>query len=158
MAIIYDPKKMIKKIAPARKIEKLLSSGVNLKKTALSFVDDIEFLDKKSVTKVALKTIKEYQKRIALDDEVKDAILDDPKLLINRVENEVVFQIANSIKENYEGEQYEWLPSDADEPDPEHQLKYGEVFTIGVGEMPGERYGCRCGMRILVKQTELQLE
>lgn len=157
MAIIYDPKKMLQKIAPETKIKKLLSGTVSLKKTALSFVDAVDFINKRSVSKVALKTIKSYKERIKADESQKSEILDDPKLLINRVQNEVVFQISNEIKDTYGGEQYEWLPSDADEPDPEHQLNYGKVFTIGVGEMPGERIGCRCGMNILVKQTKLEL-
>lgn len=160
---------MLKKIAPDKKIKRMLTGNVGLKKAALSFVDDIEFLDKKSVSKVALKTVRSYQERIAkaqvdggmeasAGDAVEASIVKDPKLLIARVQNEVVLQISNSIRENYEGEQYEWLPSDAEEPDPEHQLNYGKIFTVGVGEMPGERYGCRCGMNILVKQTQLELE
>jgi hypothetical protein len=158
MSITYDPKKMLNRIAPERKVEKLLKGNVTLKKTALSFVDDIPFIDKKAVTRVAAQTIKGYKKRVAADKDIKGEILDDPKQLIQRVQNEVVFQVATEIKTQYEGEQYVWLPSDADEPDPEHQLNYGKTFTVGDGEMPGERYGCRCGMEILVKQTELELE
>lgn len=169
MSIIYDPKAMLKKIAPESKIKRLVSDKLTLKKAALSFVDAADFIDKKSVSDVALKVIRGYQERIAkeqaeagLDKSAGDAlekeILKDPKQLINRVENELVFQISESIKENYDGATYEWLPSDAEEPDPEHQLKYGKIFVIGEGEMPGERYGCRCGMNILVKQTQLRLE
>lgn len=157
MSIDYDPKELLKKIAPEAKIKKLVRGNISLKKTALSFVDSVDFLNKKSVSRVALKTIKGYKDRIKADESQKSEILDDPKQLIQRVQNEVIFQISQEIRSNYEGEQYEWLPSDAEEPDPEHQLKYGEIFTVGVGEMPGERIGCRCGMRILVKQTELEL-
>ena len=155
--ITYDPSKLLSQIAPARKIKKLLSKGFDLKRSALSFIDDIDFINKKSVSRVALKTIRSYQARIDADASQKSDILDDPKQLIQRVQNEVVFQVSGEIKENYEGEEYEWLPSDAEEPDPEHQLNYGKVFTIGDGEMPGERYGCRCGMNILVKEKKLDL-
>lgn len=169
MAIDYDPKELLKKIAPESKIKKLVSKRLTLKKAALSFVDSVDFIDKKSVSKIALKTIDSYQKRIANEQieaglesgagkALEKAILADPKQLIQRVQNEVIFQVSNSIKENYDGEEYEWLPSDAEEPDPEHQLNYGKIFTIGDGEIPGERIGCRCGMRILVKQTKLNLE
>lgn len=169
MPIVYDPKDMLKKIAPESKIKKLVSSRLTLKKTALNFVDAVDFIDKKSVSKIALKTIDSYQKRVANEQvqagfdssagkDLEKEILSDPKQLIQRVQNEVVFQVSNAIKENYDGENYEWLPSDAEEPDPEHQLNYGKIFTIGDGEMPGERIGCRCGMRILVKQTKLNLE
>lgn len=157
MAIVYDPKKMLSKIAPDKKIKKLLTSGADLKKTALSFVDDIDFLNKKSITKTALKVVKNYKSRIKDETlEAKD-IKKDPKLLINRVQNEVVTQISSEIKDKYNGEYYVWLPSDAEEPDPEHQLNYGKTFKIGDGEMPGERYGCRCGMEILTKDTKLEL-
>ena len=158
MSIFYDPKEVLNRIAPQKKIKKLIKSNVSLKKTALAFVDSFSFIDKKAVSRVALKTIKSYEDRLALDDVDKSEILKDPKLLIQRVQNEVVFQISNEIKGKYNGELYEWLPSDASEPDPEHQLNYGKVFQIGVGEMPGDRIGCRCGMNILVDQTELKLD
>jgi hypothetical protein len=156
--IKYDPREMLRKVAPESKIKRLVSKGsVSLKKTALSFVDAVDFLDKKAVSRVALKTIRSYKKRIKDEAADKSELLKDPRLLVQRVQNEVVLQITNEIKDSYSGEQYEWLPSDADEPDPEHQLNYGKVFTIGEGEMPGERYGCRCGMNILVKGSRLKL-
>jgi hypothetical protein len=158
LSIFYDPKELLNKIAPQKKIKKLLKSNVSLKKTALAFVDSFSFIDKKAVSRVALKTIKSYEDRLAADDVAKSEILKDPKLLIQRVQNELVFQISNEIKGKYNGEFYEWLPSDASEPDPEHQLNYGKVFQIGSGEMPGDRIGCRCGMNILVDQTELKLD
>lgn len=157
MSFVYDPRKLLKRIAPQKKVERLLSSKVTLKKAALSFIDDIDFLDKKRVTEVALKTIKGYKERIKADKTIKAEILDDPAFLINRVQNEVVLQVSEGIKEKYDGEFYIWLPSDADEPDPEHQLNYGKKFQIGDGEMPGERYGCRCGMEILTDDKQLQL-
>lgn len=157
MSIVYDPNELLKKIAPDAKIKRMLGGNVTLKKTALNFVDSIDYLNKRSVSRVALKTIKEYKNRVKADQDQKSEIVEDPKLLIQRVQNEVVFQVSTEIKAAYSGEQYEWLPSDADEPDPEHQLNYGKIFTVGDGEMPGERIGCRCGMNILVKQTELEL-
>lgn len=155
--IRYLPDNLLKRIAPEKKIEKLMSKKVTLKKTALSFVDDIDFLDKESIEDTALKVIKGYKQRIKLDSAEKTEILDDPKNLINRVQNEVVFQVKEAIAEKYDGEFYIWLPSDAEEPDPEHQLNYGKKFQVGVGEMPGDRYGCRCGMEILVPESKLSL-
>lgn len=166
--IRYDPKELLKRIAPKAKIKKLVSSKLTLKKAALSFISDIEALSKESVRKVALKTIKSYQERRA--KEVVEAGLDpaagrelakditaNPKLLIQRVQNEVVWQISQEIKTQYRGESYIWLPSDAEEPDPEHQLNYGKTFIVGDGEMPGERIGCRCGMQIITDDTRLSL-
>ena len=52
---------------------------------------------------------------------------------------------------------YRWMPSDAKNPDPEHQLLYGKIFRVGEGDkegnMPGERYGCRCGIEWLDSET-----
>lgn len=164
MSIVYNPSAMLNKIAPEKKIKKMLKANlIDVKKTSLSFVDDIDFLSKKDVTKTALKVAKNYKKRIKDlgGDEKKELIASlkkDPKLLIQRVQNEVILQIKENIKESYRGEFYIWLPSDASEPEPEHQLLYGQEFQIGNGEMPGDRIGCRCGMEILVKQTQLELD
>ena len=157
MSIIYDPKAYSKKLFSEKKIKSLLKKNLTLKKTALSVVDKFDILNKKDITDVALKTIKGYKERIKLDPEIESEILKNPAQLIQRVQNEVVWQVKESIKESYRGEQYVWLPSDAEEPDPEHQLNYGKTFTIGEGEMPNDRYGCRCGMEILVKESELNL-
>ena len=157
MSFTYDPKALLKKIAPESKLKKLVKPNVSLKKAALSFVKDIEFLNDKSVTRVAAKTIKDYKDRIKDDPSIKQALLKDPKQLVQRVQNEVVFQVAKEIKQKYRGEKYKWLPSDAEEPDPEHQLNYGKIFIVGDGEMPGDRIGCRCGMQILSDDTKLDL-
>ena len=148
---------MLRKIAPEKKIKKLMSGNISLKKTALSFVDDIDFISKRDIKSVALNVIKNYQARIKDDPSIKSDLKEDPAQLIQRVQNEVCLQVTDGIKENYSGEFYIWLPSDAEEPDPEHQLKYGQKFQIGVGEMPGDRIGCRCGMEILVKDSTLNI-
>ncbi len=157
MSIKYEPNELLKKIAPAKKIKKLLARSVTLKKTALAFLDRAEFLDPKRVSSVALKVVKSYQARIDANPDVEKEISKNPALLIQRVQNEVVAQVSGEIKEKYRGESYRWLPSDASEPDPEHQLNYGKVFQVGDGEMPGDRYGCRCGMEILVPDSSLKL-
>ena len=157
MSIIVDPSKILKRVAPGRKIEKLVSKRLTLKKAALSFTEAFDFLDRKSIEKVALKTLKGYAQRVKDDPDLKGELSADPAQLIQRVQNEVVFQVSSEIRERYAGEFYKWLPSDAEEPDPEHQLNYGKVFQVGEGEMPGERIGCRCGMEILVDDKSLNL-
>ena len=45
-----------------------------------------------------------------------------------------------------------WLPSKSTNPDRNHTVNYGKTFDItkGInGELPGERYGCKCGLRII---------
>lgn len=155
--IKYDPAALLRKIAPESKIKKLVSTRASLKKSALSFVSDIDFLSNASVKRLALKTIKEYKARTKGDPTERKKITKDPKLLINRLQNLVVTQMSKEIRSKYKGEFYIWLPSDAAEPDPEHQLKYGKKYRVGVGEMPGDRYGCRCGMQILTEDSSLDL-
>lgn len=162
MAITYDPKKLLAQIAPDAKIKRMVTKTLDPRKAALSFVSDVPFIDKKQVTEVALKTLKSYRKRVEAESgpDAKDLEKDlakNPMQLIQRVQNDLIFQVSQEIKSTYRGEQYEWLPSDAEEPDPEHQLNYGKIFVVGEGEMPGERIGCKCGMRILVNETELDL-
>lgn len=168
MAIYYDPKDMLRKIAPESKVKRMISRRLDLKRAALSFIDAITFLDKKKVTEVALKTAKSYKDRMSKAAEgsresgrdLEKDLSKNPRQLIQRVQNEVVLQISSEIRSKYGDEFAEWLPSDAEEPDPEHQLNYGKVFKISEGirgEIPGERIGCRCGMRILVKQSQLSL-
>lgn len=151
---------MLKKIAPENKIKKLVSSKASLNKTALSFVDAIDFINKKDVVTTALKVIKSYKGRIKDETLSKTDMKKDPALLINRVQNEINFQITREIQDKYKGERARWLPSSAGEPDPEHALNYGKEYIIGEGingEEPGDRYGCQCGQEILVNETQLEL-
>jgi hypothetical protein len=168
MSIKFEPDKLLKKIAPESKIKKMLTKKLTLKKAALRFIDAIDFIDKSKVVDVALKTVKSYKDRIAkARDEsaaagkvLKDDLIDDPKQLIQRVQNEVVFQIHDEIKKSYGGRTAVWLPSSANEPRPEHQLNYGKEYEIGVGidgVEPGDEYGCQCGVEIKGDETQLEI-
>lgn len=158
MSIKYEPSKLLRKIAPGSKIEKSLKSNLTLKRAAFAHLEAFDFLDVEALTRVAMKTLKGYRARVKADPELEAAdLVDDPAQLIQRVENEIVLQVAEEIKDQYAGESYTWLPSDAEEPDPEHQLNYGKTFVIGDGEMPGDRIGCKCGMEIHVKGSSLEL-
>lgn len=164
MTIIHNPTKLLKKIAPHTKLERLVTGKLTLNKAALSMFNDIDFISKRDLATVALKTVKQYKKRYkgekaegATNAEALDASLNDKKLMVARMQSAVILQVAEEIKEEYSGEYYRWLPSDADTPDPEHQLNYGKIFQIGDGEFPGDRFGCRCGAEILVKDSKLQL-
>ena len=164
MAIVYLPARMLRRAAPKKMVEKLVTQKLNVNRAALTMLARSGVLSKTKIEKVALKVIRSYKKsyREELADglgkaDALDAAINDKVLMVQRVQNSIVHEIAQDIKEEYGGELYEWLPSDAEEPDPQHQLKYGERFRIGKGEMPGDRYGCRCGMRILVDETSLEL-
>jgi hypothetical protein len=170
VSIKFDPAKFLSKVAPKSKIRKILSPKVAVKKSALSFLDQADFLNQKDVIDVALKTVKSYRERIAAArgdagkeaaGELKGELTDDPAQLIQRVQNEVVFQVHEVIKTNYGGQRAVWLPSSAEEPRPEHQLNYGKEYVIGEGidgVEPGDEYGCQCGVEILTDDEQLKLD
>lgn len=164
MTIVYEPNKLLKKIAPEKKIQRLIKKDLSVNKAVLSMFSDIDFISKRDIFDVALKTSKQYKARYRSEKKSGQSnsaalsqTLNEKKMIINRVQNSVVYQIAEEIKAEYAGEYYIWLPSDADTPDPEHQLNYGKKFKVGEGEQPGDRYGCKCGMEILVKEDTLNL-
>lgn len=162
--IRYLPTDLVKKIAPKAKVEKLVNGNLTPNKAALSMFSDIDFISKKSMTSVVLKTVKQYKARYAEERdlgatvaEASEEALAGKKLMVHRVQSAIVSQISDEIADKYQGEFFKWLPSDADEPDPEHQLNYGKTFQFGDGEKPGDRFGCRCGMDILVKDKKLAI-
>ena len=162
--MIFNPDDLIRKYAPDRKIEKLLKKGFNLNRALLTAFSDIPFIDKKELTKVVLEVAKLYRKKYRglikeglPTNTSKKLAQNESKLLTHRVQNLVVFKASEKIKEDLTGEFYIWLPSDAENPDPLHQLKYGKKYQIGKGEMPGERIGCRCGMNILTGKKNIDI-
>lgn len=186
MSIVFDPKSFVKKVLPDAKIKRLVKGNLSLKRAALSFtngakeVDDISFkIDKKSLENVALKTLKSYRDRVddaaetetggvladaraaATADALGAELASDPRQLIQRMQNEVIFQIHDGIKKKYGGQRGVWLPSDANEPRPEHQLNYGKEYIIGEGidgVEPGDEPGCQCGVEILTDDDTLELD
>lgn len=172
MSIVFDPTKMLRRIAPKAKIRRMVSSKMGLKRSILANIGTDEIpIDNGTLAKVARNTLVGYKERIAnavvesgyekaAGTEEKAAILDDPKQLIQRVQNEVVFQVHKGIQDKYRGMRARWLPSDADEPRPEHQANYGKVYIIGEGidgVEPGDEWGCKCGVEILTDETQLDL-
>lgn len=164
MAIKFLPTKVLAKMAPEKTIKKLVTKDLTLNRAAIKTLENSGVLTKKGIEDTAIQVIKNYKQRYkeeikdgATKTEALDEALNSKKQMIQRVQNDSIFQITRKIKGEYRGEFYTWLPSDADEPDPLHQLNYGSMFQIGKGEMPGDRYGCRCGMNILVDETLLEL-
>lgn len=167
MAIVVDPKRILKKLASRAAVKRILVTGghrIAVKKAALRAVADTGIVKESDLAETALNVIKQYKDKYtelrdagAAAADALDEAVNEGDLLINRVQNLVVYNVQLKVRENYDGEQYEWLPSDAEEPRPEHQLLYGTVRAVGVGLMPGEEWGCRCGMRILVDETTLNL-
>lgn len=158
--IRYRPEHLINKILPDSALEKMITGDLSLKKGALKSLSKLKFLDEKSVRESANKVLKSYKKRAKDEDsdDTKESLKEDPKLFVQRVKQNIAYQMTQAVKERYQGEAYTWIPSSADEPDPEHQLNYGKKFIVGVGEMPQDRQGCQCGMDIHTDDKVLDLE
>lgn len=158
--VIY-PKNILKKLPKGFFDKNLLTKkNLSLKQNAMQALILATNAKKKEIEKSVLKVVKIYQNKIDdLTDEglpkAKANIIatNGEKLLKQRIESLVLFDAVQQIKEENEGEKYEWLPSSSDIPDPQHQLLYGKIFNVGEGDdegnMPMERYGCNCGMRII---------
>lgn len=164
MPIVYLPSKLLKTMAPAIKAKALVTNRLTVNQVALRSLARTGILKKDTLEDIALNVINQYKdrKEVEIDDgatvsEATEIALNDKALMVQRVQNAAVQQITKKVKVNYGGEDYIWLPSDADEPDPVHQLNYGLRFTVGVGEAPGDRYGCQCGMKILTDEDTLEL-
>lgn len=162
--IRFHPKDMLRKVAPKKVVEKLVTRKLTLNRAAVTTLSQSGVLSKKTLETIAIKVIRGYRERFgderlngASKEEALDEALNDKKQMVQRVQTATVQEIAEEIKGQYRGEFYIWLPSEAVTPDPLHQLNYGRKFQMGVGEMPGDRYGCLCGMNILVNETKLEL-
>lgn len=103
-------------------------------------------------------TIEQYTAKMDLlkDEGVrayKREAVNGEALLKNRIAGLVIYNEVQEQKKEHKGKKYRWIPSSAQEPDPEHQLLYGQIFKDGEGDkdgnMPGERYGCQCGIEWL---------
>lgn len=157
MTIKYDPAKVIRRIASLKKIKKLVTQKLTLNKAALALVSASNLVSPKEINKVALKAIKKYKENYKNKDVSRKNAVAGKKLLLQRVKNSMVQQVAEKIKEKHDGEFYIWLETTANVPDEEHRRNWGNVFQIGKGEMPGDRWGCLCGMEILVDSKRLNL-
>lgn len=151
-------------MAPKKKVERLVTDDISLNRAAVSSLARTGVLKKKTLETIAIKVIRQYKRRRRLEikageskSAATDIALNDKKLMVQRVQSAAVAELTSEVKSAYRGEFYEWLPSSAIEPDPLHQLNYGKRFQLGRGEAPGDRYGCQCGMYILVDEDKLAI-
>ena len=147
--------------------KKILTSEMELKKFIMSAILKASYLTKREVNATVYKVVDKYEKKMKyLKAEgikaFKSEALNNEVLLKDRIENLVIWNEVQNLKEEHEGEYYRWLPSSAETPDPEHQLLYGKIFKVGEGDkegnMPAERYGCKCGMQILTAEEAKDLK
>jgi len=165
MAIRYEPKKVLKRMASKKNVENLVTDKLTVNRAVLNSLETSGILGKKQLEFVGLNVIRDYRERAdKLRDEgltkaeSHEEVLENKKLLVQRVQNATVTQITKRVKEKYHGEYYIWLPSSAAVPDKKHKLKYGKRFQLGRGEAPGDRHGCKCGMEILVDAKRLSID
>ncbi|MDR3112766.1 MAG: hypothetical protein LBU09_00135 [Endomicrobium sp.] len=153
MAIVFNPRKIVNKVLP-KAGEDLLTGNLRFKDKFKQSLLRLDYITNKDLKHTIDGSLKFYKGKISeLKGEgvknYKAEALNGGKLLNARLSDLVVEKASADIKEKYAGKKYVWLPSDAEEQDMVHALNYGKTFTVGEGEQPGERYGCRCAMEIL---------
>lgn len=166
--MIFNPSRFLRLVFPKDFFKgKILNSDLELKQLTLQAILKATTLSKRKVEATVYKVVDNYEKKIkTLKKEgvkaYKAQALNDEVLLKDRLENLVLWNEVQHLKEEHEGEFYRWLPSSAETPDPEHQLLYGKIFKVGEGDkegnMPAERYGCKCGMEILTADEAEELK
>lgn len=155
----FDPQTWLKRVFP-KGIEKsgLLNDNLEIKKTYLKALVRATAVSQRKLTQEIYKTVDFYlEKEERLKAQgvraFKQEALNGQALLTERIKNFLVYSEVQAQKKAHKGRMYRWLPSSAEEPDPQHQLLYGQVFREGKGDkeghMPGERWGCQCGIEWL---------
>ena len=136
----------------------LLNRNFDLKREVKRAILKLDIMSKRELDAMLEKVTDFYtEKAERLQEEgdrafKKDAV-NNEKLLKQRVEMAVTYYEVDKEAKEHEGGFYRWLPSEAKEPEPEHQLLYGKIFKVGEGDkegnMPMQRWGCRCGIEWL---------
>lgn len=153
MPDFWLPETYVKEVLPKSLRRKALTKSVNYSKRilrALLLAGVAADNAKDSLSRV-VKFYRDKMKRLKSEGirAYKSQALNDEKLLNERVDNLLVWNEAERLKEERRGQKYIWLPSSSKEPRPLHQLKYGKTYTVGKGVFPGEEYGCKCGAMFL---------
>lgn len=144
MTNLWLPAEYLKRVLPDGFFKKrLLGKNFSIKRTLLRALVTAAALDEQELKDSYKRTIDFYRKKVKAAN--------GEKLLKTRVENLVVYSQSQKLKDEHSGEYYIWLPSSSEEPRPEHQLLYGEIRKVGVGEFPNDDYGCKCGAYFLGK-------
>lgn len=155
----FLPDVFLKKALPKNFWERgLLTRDVNPKQTIIKAVVTSTAVTKRELDGTYRRAIEFYDNKIEkLKDEgvrkYKSEALHGERLLRARIHQLIIYNEVQELKKEHKGKRYRWLPSGAHHPEPEHQLLYGKVFNVGEGDkdgnMPGERWGCQCGIEWL---------
>lgn len=166
--MIFNPVQYLKTLFGAGFFKgRLLNSDLELKQLALQSILKATNLSKREVEATVYKVVDNYEEKMKkLKKEkvraFKAKALNNEVLLKDRIENLVLWNEVQHLKEEHQGQYYRWLPSSSKIPDPEHQLLYGKIFKVGEGDkegnMPSERYGCKCGIQFLTAQEAKEMK
>lgn len=158
----FYPDRFLKQVMPKSfYTQGLVSKNFTLQKGAISAINRARLATGRPIDKTVYDVLLQYKAKykdlIAAEDFGKtqafEAALNGENLLRQRIEQAVIFDKIQDLKAQHKGEFYRWMPSSAENPDPQHGLLYGKIFRVGEGDkegnMPGERYGCQCGIEWL---------
>lgn len=158
----FKPAEFLKKTLPIGFWRKnLLTKNFSLKKEEMRAIVTSTTLSQRELKATTIKVVDIYEKKLqTLKEEgvksFRKEAVNGEKLLKNRIEGLVLYNEVQNLKEENKGKFYRWLPSSSETPDPEHQLLYGKIFRVGEGDkdgnMPAERYGCKCGAEFLTEE------
>ena len=161
MSLKFDPKAYLKKVLPKGfEDRKILTNDLNVKQTVLSSLTRAKAINGREIKSSIYNTAEQYKdkyERLRADglkkSEAVNEAINNEALLKQRIYNTLIYDEVQELKKQFAGWYYTWLPSDAEEPDPEHALLYGKIFKVGEGDkngfMPGERWGCQCGIEFI---------
>ena len=163
----FYPKEFLKKVLPKGFWRKELLNKFEIKKEYLRALTTSKAINGRKIKASIYRTIAEYENKYkslivaaggnltkskAYNEAYNEAVKEEA-LVKQRIENAVVYDEVQELKKEHAGANYRWLPSDAQKARPQHQLLYGKIFKVGEGDsngnMPGEDYGCRCGLEFL---------
>lgn len=166
--MIFNPVQYLKLLFGADFFKgRLLNSDLELKQLALQSILKSTTLSKREVEATVYKVVDNYEEKMKKLKKQKvrafrKEALNDEVLLKDRIENLVLWNEVQHLKEEHAGQYYRWLPSSSKIPDPEHQLLYGKIFKVGEGDkegnMPSERYGCKCGIQFLTAKEAKEMK
>lgn len=162
----FYPDRFLKQVMPKSfYTQGLVSKNFTLQKGAISAINRARLATGRPIDKTVYDVLLQYKAKykdlIAAEDFGKaqafEAALNGENLLRQRIEQAVIFDKIQDLKAQHKGEYYRWMPSSAENPDPQHGLLYGKIFRVGEGDkdgnMPGERYGCQCGIEWIDSDT-----
>ena len=154
----FYPDRFLKQVMPKSFYsQNLVDKDFDLKKNALKAINRARTIMGRPIDTTVYNVLSQYEQKykgLIADGESSTQAFNEAvngsALLRQRIEQAVVYDEIQNLKAQHTGEFYRWLPSGAANPDPEHQLLYGKIFRVGEGDkngnMPGERYGCQCGI------------